>query len=237
MVVVVLGLSIVGVSGFLAESGEESDTSGLLGIGIVLILAGQLMNAIQMVMEESFLKKGNYSPLNVVGMEGLFGTIIMLLLVLPLCYFIPGDDAGSYENFFDAIIQMGNSVGLLMLNFAYLLSIAFYNYFGLTVAKDLSTVHRTLIDALRTILVWLSSIIIYYAGAKSLGEPWRGKYSLLQLLGFVFLLVGTSLYNGSYKSIIKLFCIKVLRRKNYGEEVEKPEDEPLLEDEQLKSVS
>lgn len=205
MGVVVLGLLVVGISGFLAEKsdGTSNNNNSLLVIGIVLILFGQLMNAIQMIMEESFLKDGHYSELNVVGMEGFFGFVVMIAVVLPICYFLPGDDSGSYENVFDALYQLKNSVPLVMLNLALLLSIAFYNYFGLVVAKELSTIHRTLIDALRTILVWITSIIIYYAGAHSLGEKWQGGYSLLQLLGFFLLLVGTVLYNGrDRKSVV-----------------------------------
>lgn len=232
MAVVVLGLAVVGVSGFLAEKnqGSSSNNNSLIIIGIILILFGQLMNAIQMIMEESFLKHGNYSALNVVGMEGVFGFAIMVLIVLPICYFLPGDDSGSYENIIDALYQLKNSAGLILLNIAMLLSIAFYNYFGLIVAKELSTIHRTLIDALRTILVWITSIIIYYAGAKSLGEKWQGGYSLLQLLGFAFLLIGTIIYNGSYQIIIKFIKEKMGKKKDQNEETERLIDEELDKD-------
>jgi hypothetical protein len=35
----------------------------------------------------------------------------------------------------------------------YIFSIAFYNYFGLKVAHDMTSVHRTFIDTCRTIIV------------------------------------------------------------------------------------
>jgi len=174
--------------------GTDGADSKLI-IGIVFILAGQLANAIQMVMEETFLKKKEYPALHVVGMEGLHGLLIMSFIVMPILYLIPGvswsrrfefefegkvshfvcilllgDDAGSYENYVDAFVQIGNNVPLLMFNLAYLISIAFYNFSGLSVAKFLSTVHRTLIDALRTILVWVVAIILFYAGLPDYGE-------------------------------------------------------------------
>jgi hypothetical protein len=99
-----------------------------------------------MVVEETFLKKSGYAPLNVVGMEGLWGVIIMSIIIMPILYFIPGADNGSYENALDAFVQIGNSSSLLIFNIGYLLSIAFYNFFGLSVAKKLTSVHRTLID-------------------------------------------------------------------------------------------
>jgi hypothetical protein len=40
-----------------------------------------------------------------------------------------------------------------VLTILYVCSIAFYNFFGLSVAKQLTTVHRTFIDSLRTVVV------------------------------------------------------------------------------------
>lgn len=54
-------------------------------------------------------------------------------------YFIPGSGInGSYENSIDALYQMGNSPRLLIFCLLYLVSIAFYNYFGLAVTKSLT---------------------------------------------------------------------------------------------------
>ena len=68
--------------------------------------------------------------------------------ILPVLYFIPGSDQGSYENALDALVMIKNDGPLLALNLLYSMSIAFYNFFGLSVAKQLSTVHRTLIGQL-----------------------------------------------------------------------------------------
>ena len=54
-------------------------------------------------------------------------------------YFIPGSGVnGSYENSLDALYQIGNSPRLLIFCLLYLVSIAFYNYFGLAVTKSLT---------------------------------------------------------------------------------------------------
>ena len=45
--------------------------------------------------------------------------------------------------------------------FVYFCSIAFYNFFGLSVTQSLTCVHRTLIDACRTIIVWLVYFLIF----------------------------------------------------------------------------
>ncbi len=41
------------------------------------MLLGSFATASQMIVEEVFLKKKNYHPLHVVGMEGFFGALIM----------------------------------------------------------------------------------------------------------------------------------------------------------------
>jgi hypothetical protein len=105
----------------------------------------------------------------------------MAVAVLPICYLIPGSDGGSYENAVDGFVMIGNNMTLLGLVLLYWLSIAFYNFTSLSVAKSLTTgtssappssptfacqrastdmpitctcaVHRTFIDACRTLCV------------------------------------------------------------------------------------
>jgi drug/metabolite transporter (DMT)-like permease len=237
MGIVTAGLAVVGTSSILQN---QASSDPKIGFGILLILAGQLANAIQMVVEETFLKKSGYAPLNVVGMEGLWGVIIMSIIIMPILYFIPGADNGSYENALDAFVQIGNSSSLLIFNIGYLLSIAFYNFFGLSVAKKLTSVHRTLIDACRTIFVWGLNISVYYLiwhffphDLPRYGEPWT-DYSYVQLGGFVLLVFGTLIYNG----VIKVPCSVYLTAAQQAQQnanIGKPEDErPLLTDKELK---
>lgn len=198
MLILVGGLIMVGLSS-LSTNGDNSKS---LVLGIVFILLGQLTNAIQMVVEESFIKSRNYPPLNVVGMEGLFGTVLMALVILPALYFVPNVGmVGSnfHDDSLDAMVQMSNSTILLVFIFLYLLSIAFYNFFGLSVTKQLTAVHRTLIDACRTICVWVTEIVLYYAVSNEFGEAWNMPWSFLQLGGFVLLVFGTLVYNAILK--------------------------------------
>jgi hypothetical protein len=85
------------------------------------------------------------SVLNVVSFcdrysgEGLWGVLLMAVAVLPICYLIPGSDGGSYENAVDGFVMIGNNMTLLGLVLLYWLSIAFYNFTSLSVAKSLTT--------------------------------------------------------------------------------------------------
>ena len=74
------------------------------------------------------------------------------------------------------------------------ISLYLFIVYLLQVAKLLSSVHRTLIDACRSIVVWVVMIIIYYSTDHEYGESW-GTYSYIQVLGFVVLACGTLIFN------------------------------------------
>ena len=104
-----------------------------------------------------------------VGWEGFWG-MCMLSTVLLLMYLMPGawragagdalavltpapdatgDRAGSFENAADAAVQMTNSTLLLLAILGNVASIAFFNFFGISVTSELSAVHRMVLDSLR----------------------------------------------------------------------------------------
>ena len=84
------GLVLVGVSGMFTEQ-DSTGSAGSMLFGMCMVLLGQLVAAIQMVIEETFMKNKNFMPMHVVGMEGTFGVIIMAFVVLPILFFMPGD--------------------------------------------------------------------------------------------------------------------------------------------------
>lgn len=55
----------------------------------------------------------NLAPALVVGSEGVWGVLAMSLFVLPLLWYIPGSDHGSYENIYDCYVQVKNSQMIL----------------------------------------------------------------------------------------------------------------------------
>jgi drug/metabolite transporter (DMT)-like permease len=194
VLLVIVGLILVGLSDLLNENAHRGNSTTQVAFGMACIVLGQLSNGIQFVVEETFVKGRPVVPMQIVGYEGGFGISMMLCIVLPVVYFIPGGDEGSYENAIDSAVMLSNSSFLLVLVLGYLVSIAFYNFFGLSVTKNLTALHRCLIDACRTVLVWAAELYIYYEVSSDYGEPWS-SYSFMQLGGFVFLVFGTLIYN------------------------------------------
>jgi len=124
--------------------------------------------------------------MNVVFMEGFWGVVIMSFIALPILYITPqaspsvppytntfenGAVEVYTENVLDAFVQIYNNRIFLYENLIYVFSIAFYNFFGLALTSYLSAVHRTLIDACRTISVWMVQVLFYFIGMQDNDDP------------------------------------------------------------------
>jgi len=97
----VVSVFLVGGTAILNENPEDGDSpSGSALLGVLLVMAGAIVQAMQFVFEEKVMTMDIPSPpLLLIGMEGLWGTILCLFIVYPLAYYLPGADHGSYEDF------------------------------------------------------------------------------------------------------------------------------------------
>jgi len=204
-----LGLALVGISSWLDSEtptlfsllvhGSSGGSASDALFGIILTVLSQLCTAIQVVVEESLLKIGSDryttpSPERVVAYEGLWGCMIMIVVLIGLQY-TSGPDHGSAENSVDSFEKLFNSSTLIFLVLFYLLSIAIFNVLGMTVSKYLSSVHRTLIDSSRSVVVWAIQLVAWHClDSATYGTPWTSN-SWLQLVGFIVLVLGTLVYN------------------------------------------
>jgi len=219
----VCGLALVGLAATLgAKDDSSSKSSKDMIFGIILIVLGQFCSAIQMVIEEKFLKKRKFHPMQVVGMEGFFGLFMMVCIVLPITtYVVPAPPDGStddirsvfHDEVFDGLYMMTDNLNILYFGIIYFASIGMYNVFGMGVAKKMSSVHRTLIDALRTTIVWSFDVILFYAGSGSAGEELT-YYSILQCVGFILLIIGTLIYNKVLRLCSSCYRTRRLSKKN-----------------------
>ena len=96
--------------------------------------------------------------------------------------------------------------GLLLTAFCgTVVSIAFFNFAGISVTKEMSATTRMVLDSVRTLVIW----------GVSLAVGWQ-EFRWLQLLGFVVLVVGMCIYNdivigGNLNPSLSIFlCILVL---------------------------
>ena len=92
-----------------------------------------------------------------------------MTICLVIFFFIPISDSSwaydptppfNLEDALDGFIQLGNNPLLLVAIMGTVFSIAFFNFAGLTVTKELSATTRMVLDSVRTLVIWLFSIII-----------------------------------------------------------------------------
>src|SRR5690349_7737553 len=90
------------------SASQPSDGDVVLGIFVVVL--GSDVNSIQNVIEEKILKGCDLvEPLELVGWEGVFGTLLSSLIMLPIVQHIPGDDCGCAEDTLNTLSQMRHS--------------------------------------------------------------------------------------------------------------------------------
>jgi len=185
---VMAGLCIVGVSDMLGKSQEGKGINSMI-TGDLLIIMAQILTATQMVIEEKFVSSRNVSPLEAVGWEGFFGFITMFLLLIPFYFIDVGNmifknPEGRLEDAIDGIHQIGNNYQVAVGFLGTILSISFFNFAGISVTKEISATTRTVLDSIRTFVIWIISILASW-------EP----FSVIQLAGFFVLMIGMFLYN------------------------------------------
>lgn len=185
---VVVGLVLVGLSDIVMM--EETDVSiNSILTGDLLIICAQVISAVQMVVEEQFVARQNIPALQAVGWEGIFGFVSICLIMIPLNFIhaqppFADNSRGTLEATRDAFVQIGNSGHLFMAIVGISFSIAFFNFAGISVTKEMSATTRMILDSIRTIVIW----------AFSLAFRWQA-FHYLQLIGFAILLIGMSCYN------------------------------------------
>jgi len=180
----------------------RNDTSSIF-FGDLLIFCSQVIVASQMVIEEKFITKYNVPALQAVGWEGTFGFTTLSLLLIPFSFLYVGPSFGHgprhvLEDAYDGVYQLYHNPLLLLAYLGTVTSIAFFNFAGISVTKELSATTRMVLDSVRTLVIWAVSMLI----------GWQTFY-YLQLIGFCILLIGMMLYN----DIIILPFFKLIANK------------------------
>jgi len=224
MIVILIGLIIVGLADILqpdSENGHGNNTTfnstfnhtrfnsevdancntngNILSnevIGDIMIVAAQIFMSFQFVYEEKVSSSYDIAPLQAVGWEGLYGLIIMSILLVPLSYI----DLGSWifsnspsppwtlEDPVDGFIQLGNNGLLLFLFCFYVVLVAFYMYGSIAVTKEFNATTRMVLESTRSVIVWVVSVCV----------GWQ-HFQYLQLIGFCVMTIGIFLYNYKWK--------------------------------------
>lgn len=199
---IIVGLTCVGLSDMLGGSSTGADRSDVL-LGDTLIILAQIITASQMVFEERFVAGLDIPALQAVGWEGFFGFFVLSLLLVPM-YFITvparftNNPRGVAEDAIDAFYMIKNNHLLLVPISGTIVSIAFFNFAGISVTKEISATTRMVLDSVRTMVIWAVSLLI----------GWQ-SFHYLQVIGFISLIFGMCVYN----NIIVMRPIRAIAKK------------------------
>ncbi|KAJ1733760.1 hypothetical protein LPJ61_001402 [Coemansia biformis] len=198
LAMVVVGVTIVGLSNVIsppanirrqqAQPGEDAEAVDLAAfkaiLGVVLVLGAQIFTATQFVVEEKILRRYHLTPLRAVGLEGSFGAVTVMAAIPVLHLAIGRSHPGGYFDAPGGLGQIINNPSVWQTSIYIMLSIAMFNYFGLSVTRYMSATSRATIDTCRTLFIWMSSLAL----------GWE-SFSWIQVLGFAILVYGTFVYN------------------------------------------
>ena len=235
----VISVFLVGGTAILNESHKadlEPVQSGQALLGVLLVMAGAVVQAMQFVFEEKVMTMDIPSPpLLLIGMEGLWGTVLCLTVIYPIAYYLPGNDHGSYEDPINTWAMFMNTANIQAMFIVYFFAIFLYNLFAVLVTFMLNSVWHAILDNFRPITVWVTDLFIFYMVTASgdFGEPWT-QWSWLQLVGMCVLLYGTAVYNAPNAGSIRLegqwYAFGVDLRHEYEEiELEEQKEQEQLE--------
>ncbi|CAB3259042.1 unnamed protein product [Arctia plantaginis] len=187
---VIIGLVTVGVTDALYQNPGESKGRNSLITGDLLIIVAQVVSACQMVYEEKYVSGLNIPPMQAVGWEGVFGFSVLSVLLVAF-YWIPApphfdnNARGTVEDAIDGLVQIGNNPLLLIATLCTIVSIAFFNFAGISVTKEQSATTRMVLDSVRTLVIWMFSLAV----------RWQ-TFHWQHLVGFAILIFGMCEYNG-----------------------------------------
>merc|ERR1739848_893839 len=111
-------------------------------------------------------------------------------LLIPF-YFIPvsgefgkRNPRGVLEDAYDGLYQLAHNPLLATAFCGTVISIAFFNFAGISVTKEMSATTRMVLDSVRTLVIWGVSLLVH----------WQ-IFHWLQLVGFIILVIGMCTYN------------------------------------------
>jgi drug/metabolite transporter (DMT)-like permease len=211
---IIVGLSLVGLADILS-SGKEIDTHKAI-IGDCLIVIAQVITACQMVFEEKFVGSLDIPPLQAVGWEGFFGFTVLSSLLVPMYFIVVPESFGKppyfvIEDAFDAFMQISNNHYLQLAILGTITSIAFFNFAGISVTKEISATTRMVLDSVRTLVIWIVSLSV----------KWQ-EFHPIQVYGFASLLFGMSVYNDILVTPLFRACLRRMRRSRSDAADEEP---------------
>lgn len=196
--VTILGMCVAGV-GIMLRQENKGDVFNVF-IAFILVIFSHGLKGFQTILEEKLTHDHNVSPIDLIGIEGFWGSYITILICIPICNVLnPTLGVGLYENTREAFSMLNKSRKLTILLIFYMITITIYSYGGVLVTSQESAVHRSMYELARPFLVWITSTLTYYITKSPDYGDKLDKYSAFELIGFGICVLGIIIYNRIWK--------------------------------------
>ena len=198
----IAGLAVAGSSEYMKVM-DSGDKAVMILIGLSLSVASEALFAFQVIFDEKMMKVKKCDQTFCIGMEGIYGMIIVFPVVLIAWLAIPGSQNGAYEDLADTFYRIGRSGIIIGLLSYYLVGIFIHAIADATITKYLSGVHSSLVSVGRTVVVWILEIVFFYSLPApyndNYGQAWSSPWSYVKILGFAIVVASIFVYDGSLR--------------------------------------
>lgn len=208
--ITVAGISASGC-GALARGiyAHESNIANLFFAFIAVMLANAI-RAYQTIVEEKLVHDLELHPLEVTTYEGLWGSFLLIFIILPILNITPNDiHVLIHEDTGDAFYMLGRSGVLITLLVFIALTSAVQCFTGLVVVSYSDAIHRVLYEMVFPLIVWIALTIGYYITKDTYVGQQLDKNSIIDIVGIVIAILGTFVYN----RFIKFPCFTYVDRE------------------------
>ena len=175
--------------------------------GYVIMLISLVFNGFYYAYEQLLIRRHSIDPLQMVGCEGCFGMLIVLLVSLTLSL-VPcglGEKYCAYDphgyGYFERVDQFWTELGthwfLGLLSVVGVITVGAYNLNGVRITKMIDALTRSLLNITKTSIIWMAGIILTFALNN---DDYRLEsrsvwVNLVKAGGFCCIIVGTLIYN------------------------------------------
>ena len=217
IIIIMIGFIMVALASIIydkpADSDHKHDGFNFMSIiGMLSLFISLLFQGFVFTYQEKLLDNYELNPLQMVGMESMMGAIMCTFLLM-----ITSNITCTHPEFCNAEIGQPidsppTSLYDLGVNYAWVyffltaISIMIFNFVGLIITKYAGSVFRVILDTLRTITIWIISVIIGFEKLKPFNKI------IIELVGFAFLIVGNLIYNEII--VIKICGLDKFIKKN-----------------------
>ena len=154
-------------------------------IGVALIVLQSTLSVLQDVGEEIFMQSANFPATKMLGMEGVYGFVVGVVAYAVIVGRGGGDWLRSIEDVGSTLTTLRENANARQWAVCLPLLFLVTGIFNIKATEATSAMTRNVWKNVRTVLVWVASLCIFYLGRDAdYGEEWHTPESAYILLGF-----------------------------------------------------